>query len=90
MTGIYYDGLVAHEFNYELPKKEELFLPCECNSEILRVSRFESEDEVYLTVYRFSGSNYSFWERLKFLFGEKVKTADLVLSKESFEKLKNF
>lgn len=90
MVGIYYDGLVVHEFNYELPKKEELFLPCECDSEILRLTRFESEDEVYLTVYEFSGSKYSFWERLKLLFGGRVKTADVVLSKENFEKIRKF
>lgn len=90
MIATFSDGLVTHEFNYNPPKKEELIIPCECDSEVLRVTRFESEDEVYLTVYRFSGSNYSFWERLKFLFGGKVKTADLVLSKDNFEKLKNF
>ena len=70
--------------------KTEIFIPCQCDSEILRVTKWEDEDEYYLTVYQYSSDRYSFWERLKILFGGKVRTAEIILNKENFEKLKTF
>lgn len=68
--------------------KVDTFIPCQCDSEILRISKWENEDEYYLSVYQFSSLRYSFWERICILFGGKVKTCDIILSKEHFEKLK--
>ena len=71
-------------------KTKELYLDCTCSTEILRVSKFDDEDEVYMTVYQYSSQRFSFLERLRILFGGKNKTANLILSKESFDKLKIF
>ena len=73
-TLTYNDGLVTHEVNYKQPKRKDLFLSCSCESEILRLSKWEDEDEVYFTVYSFLADKYSFWERLKILFGGKTKS----------------
>lgn len=88
MVTTYSDGLVTHEYNYVEPKKKELFLSCACESELLRVVKWEDEDEIYLSVYSFSAQKYSLWERIKMLFGGKVKTTDIILTKENFNKLK--
>ena len=82
----YFDGLVTHE----KVNKKETFISCQCESEIVRLSRFENEDEVYFTVYQYASDKYSFWERLKMLFWGKVRTCDLVLSSEDFNKIKQF
>ena len=84
------DGLVTHDVHYEEPKKEDIFLPCDCNSEILRVIKWEDEEEYYLTIYSYHADKYSLWERVKILFGGKVKTSEIILSKENFNKLKSF
>lgn len=83
-----FDGLVVHEIEYKEAEKQDVFIPCECNSEILRVTKWEDEEEYYLTVYSFSAEKYSLLERIKILFGGKVKITELILSKENFNKLK--
>ena len=88
MVATYNDGLVTHEYNYVEPKKKELFLPCTCETELLRVIKWEGEDEIYLTVYSFSSRKYSFWERIEILFGRKTKSTDIILTKKNFDKLK--
>lgn len=70
--------------------KKELFLSCECGSEILKVEKYQGEDEYYLTVYSYLSTKYTFFERLCILFGGKVRTSDIVLSKKEFEKLKKW
>lgn len=70
--------------------KKEQFISCECQSEVLKLERWEDEEETYLTVYQYMSDRYSFWERLVSLFGGKVRTCDIVLSKENFDKLKKF
>jgi len=90
MTSTYNDGLVIHEFEYKEPERKDLFLTCSCESELLRFSKWEDEEEVYITLYSYLNEKYSFWERLKFLFGGKTKTADVVLSKKEFNKLKKW
>ena len=87
---IYNDGLVTHEVNYVEPKRKDLHLTCSCQSEIVKVSRWEGEEEVYFTVYSFLGEKYSLWERICILFGGKTKTAEIILSKKEFNKLKKF
>lgn len=71
-----------------------LHIPCECQGEILILQKFDDEEEVYLTVYRYSFPNISFFRRMKaaikVLRGEGIRTADVVLSKESFNKIKKF
>lgn len=89
-TLTYNDGLVTHEYTYKEPKRKDLFLSCSCESEILRISKWEDEDEVYFTVYSFLANKYSFWERLKILFGGKTKSTEIILSKKEFNKLRKF
>lgn len=50
---IYNDGLVTHEVHYAEPKRKDLHLTCSCQSEIVKVSQWEGEEEVYFTVYSF-------------------------------------
>ena len=88
MVTTYNDGLVTHEYNHVEPKKKELFLTCTCESELLRVVKWEDEDEIYLSVYSFSAQKYSLRERVKILFGGKTKTTDIILTKKNFDKLK--
>jgi hypothetical protein len=85
-----FDGLVVHEIEYKEPKRKDKFFPCECGSELLRVSKFDDEDLVYLSVYSFSAEKYTLLERIKILFGGKVKTTEIILSGENFNKLKKF
>lgn len=71
-------------------RRKDLYLECACKSEVLRVSKWEDEQEIYLSVYSYFNEKYSFWERLKFLFGGKTKTTDIILNKKEFNKLKKF
>jgi hypothetical protein len=68
---------------------KDLFITCSCQSEILRVSKDEDFDYIF-TVYSFLAEKYSFWERVKILFGGKVKTCELILSEEEFKKLSDY
>jgi hypothetical protein len=67
---------------------KDLFITCSCQSEILRVTK--EEDEYFFLVYSFLAEKYSFWERVKILFGGKVKTCELILSEEEFKKLSDY
>ena len=86
----YSDSLVTHEVHYIEPKRKDLHLTCSCQSEIVKVSRWEGEEEVYFTVYSFLAEKYSLWERICILFGGKTKTVEIILSKKEFNKLKKF
>lgn len=74
--------------------KKELYVSCECQSEIVKLDKFDDEEEIYLTVYKYYFPKSSFWLRIKaaikVLKGEGIRTADVVLSKESFNKIKKF
>lgn len=74
--------------------KKEVFIPCSCMSEVVLLTRFEGEEEVYLTVYKYFSVSYSFWARFKMcwgvLNGRGISTADVILSKENFDKVKSF
>lgn len=75
-------------------KDKNLLLRCECFGEVISIERFENEQEVYLTVYQYSFVDISFFRRIKYaidvLRGKKLRTADVVLSKENFDKIKEF
>jgi len=86
----YNDGLVTHNVHYKEPKRKDLYLPCSCETEILRVSKWEDEEEYYFTVYQYASVTYTFLERLKILFGRKIKTAEIILSKKELNRLKKF
>lgn len=59
--------------------------------EVINFTQFEDEDDiVYMTVYSFMAQRYSFWERLQFLFGGKVKSCGIVLTTEEFNKLRDW
>lgn len=83
-------------FGVEYKDKEttELYLSCECGSEILKIESFTDEDSVYLTVFKYAPESISLFKRLSLawdvLNGRKINTADVVLSAENFNKLKNF
>ena len=66
------------------------FISCECHSEVIRLDRFESEDEVYLTVFQYTSKKYSLLDRFKILFGFKTIVCDMVFSKENFDKIRSF
>jgi hypothetical protein len=76
------------------PKKKDLYVNCECDSEILRITKWEDEDEFYLTVYEYSPSSVSFLRRIGMAFdmllGNKTVTKELIISKENFNKIKKF
>lgn len=74
--------------------KEDLLIECQCKGEVLGVTRFDDETEVYLTVYKYNFSGSNLFSRLKMaikvLKGEGIATADVVLSEENFNKIKEF
>ncbi len=72
------------------PTKKEVFVPCNCGNEIIRLTSWSDEDEIYLSFYSFVGDKYSLWERIKILFCGKVRVGDVVLSSEEFNKIKQF
>lgn len=88
------NGLVNKIVELSPPKKKDLYINCECDSEILRITKWEDEDEFYLTVYEYSPSSVSFSRRIgmvfNILFGKKVVTKELIISKENFNKIKKF
>lgn len=75
-------------------KNKNLLLKCECFGEVLSLDRFEDEEEIYLAVYCYSFVDISFFRRIKYaidvLRGKKLRTADVVLSKENFYKIREF
>lgn len=75
-------------------KEKELLVSCNCKSEVLGLTRFEDEEEVYLTVYKYYSVSTSFFARLKMaikIFTDgKLAVSDVIISKENFEKIKNF
>jgi hypothetical protein len=66
------------------------YIKCQCNAELVELTKFEGEEEVYLTVYQYSSQRFSLLERIKILFGGKTVVADLVFSKEDFKELCEF
>lgn len=90
----FFDGLLMHETEYTPPKKKELYLPCACGSEVLRLEKYDDEEETYLSVYRYNSQSVSFFGRLKMclkvLKGVGISTADVVISEDDFKKIKNF
>jgi len=75
-------------------KNKKLFIECECYGEILKIDKFSDEDEYYLTVFKYSFPSISFLRRIRYaldvLRGKGIQTADLVISKENFNKIKKF
>lgn len=87
------DGILSEKLKTKHEKKE-LFIQCECQGEILKIDKWEDEEEYYLTVFKYSFPNISFLRRIGYawnvLKGEGVRAAGLVLSKENFNKIKKF
>lgn len=75
-------------------KNKNLLLKCECFGEVISIDRFEDEQETSITIYKYSYPDISFFRRIKMaikvLKGEGISTADVVLSKENFNKIKEF
>ena len=73
--------------------KNEL-ITCECHSEVLSLTRFENESEIYFVVYKYHAVSYSFFRRILMCFdvlhGKGINTTDLVISEENFNKIKQF
>jgi len=72
---------------------KELLIKCNCHGEVISLTQYDGEDEVYLMVYKYSDS-VSFYRRLrrawKTLIGKGYEGADVVLSSENFNKIKQF
>lgn len=83
-----------YRVKFNEPKEKTIFIPCNCKSEVVGLSKYDDEDEIYLTVYKYSSISFSFFTRIKMAWkvikGESIDTADVVLSKENFEKIKEF
>lgn len=73
---------------------KEILIRCQCFGEVLSLTRFEDETEIYFTVYKHNPEYSSLFRRIKMaikvLRGKGIETADIVLSKEDFEKIKQF
>lgn len=71
---------------------KELLLLCLCHAEVLSVKKYDNE--YYLTVYKYHSNSYYFWRKLKMtwkvLKGEGITTADIILSAEDFDKIRNY
>ena len=72
---------------------KDLLISCSCNSEIMRFSQFEDEEEWYITVYNYYNYNPTIKERLKMIWkiikGEPVVANEIIVSNEEFQKIKN-
>ncbi len=68
----------------------DIKLPCECNNEILSVSRWDDEDEFIFVVYYYAPIRYSLWRRIKFLFSGHITYNEVILSAENASKLADF
>ena len=81
-------------YSEEKPNKKELLISCDCLGEVVSVIRYKGEEEVYINIYKFMSSSVSFFTRLKWtwkvIMGKGISTADVVLSKENFNKIKKF
>lgn len=88
------NGLVNKVVKLKPLKKKELFIQCECQGEVLKIDKWEDDEEYYLTVFKYSSPSISVFSRIgyawKVLFGRGIRTADLVISKENFNKIKKF
>lgn len=86
----------------ENPSVKELQIKCACRNEILSLEKWSDEDEYYLVIYRYSFRNEntdgSFLTRLKNAIrsasrafrGIGIETADVIISGEDFEKIREF
>lgn len=76
------------------PQYKELFIACNCYGEVLGLKKYNGEDETFLTIYQYSFSSISFLRRIGLaidvLCGKRIRTADLVLSEESMNKIRKF
>lgn len=74
--------------------KKELLLSCKCLGEVVSILKYDDEPDIYVTVYRYQFPYLSFWRRIKFaikvLRGEGTETADVVLSREDFNRIKEW
>ena len=48
------------ETDFLLDEEKELLVSCNCKSEVLSLVRYDNEDEVYLTVYKYYSVSNSF------------------------------
>jgi hypothetical protein len=69
---------------------KELSIDCECKNEILRVEKEDDENEFWLVVYRYCPLRYSLKRRIKFLFTGQIEFNEVIISKESAIKLRDF
>lgn len=86
--------LLASGYTVSEVTKKELFIECECHGEILKIDKFSDEYEYYLTVFKYYFPSISFLRRIRYaldvLRGKGIETADLIISKENFNKIKKF
>lgn len=71
------------------PEKKSVLLKCVCSCSAIDVTKWEDEEEYYITFYESFNSNQSFFARIKnALIGKNNSNHGIVLSTEDFKKLK--
>ena len=71
----------------------ELYLPCDCSCEVIRLEYDTENNEYFLSIYEFK-KKYSFWHKLKYMW-QILRTGEpysdqISLSKEKMVELKDW
>ena len=73
-------------------EKESQFIPCECSTHAIKVSRWDDESDILICYYAYAGTHYSLIKRLKLVWLVLIKgqanIAEIALSHESQKQLK--
>jgi hypothetical protein len=74
--------------------KNEIFLKCDCSSEVLYIEKDEEYKEFYLAIYRNYDLKEDFFRRLKnaiyYLLTGKRYSDQIVLTENKIKELKNY
>lgn len=87
-----FDVILPKEFN-KLPEEKSVTVKCVDNCSAVTLTKWSHEQEYELTLYK--SYREGFWERFKQVFsyaflGREAIFGELVLTKDEFEKIKNF
>ena len=68
----------------------EIFISCDCGSEILKVEYWEEDSSYCFITFRHSPLKYSLWRRLKFLLRGIVEYNEIILGESQINELRTF
>jgi len=73
---------------------KEIYIRCDCTTEVMRIEYDEEEKQYYISIYEYKTSKYPIRQKLKwiwriFRFGTPYGD-QIVVSKEKMDKLKEF